>query len=155
MKRIIFISVTVLFFILLFIGCERDTQNSLATNNAVTEPSEIQEREETENSAGENTTAQNIDEELIEEISAQLSSELDISYNALHHLASCLCCVNVTSVTAVSEIDRYDNIWKIKIVDEYAGDYFLVLDNNGYVNLIYKDSFDSEPIYYEYDIVVK
>lgn len=42
-----------------------------------------------------------------------------------------------------------------RIIFIYTGDYFLVLDNNGYVNLKYKDTYDSEPIYYEYDIIGK
>ena len=153
MKKTVFISFTVLFLILSFVGCKNDTNNHFATNNSITNNYKIQGSENIENSTSENITTQNIDEELIEKISNQLSSKLDISYNALHHMASCLCSVNATSIIAVSEIDTYDNIWKIKIVDEYTGDYLLVLDNHGYVNLIYKDSFEGEPIYYEYDII--
>lgn len=150
MKRIVFILLTFIYLLCLFSGCKNSVEDSsnITINSTITSSAEP----ETFDTDGSQPISEP-DEELIEKLSNQLSSELDISYNALHHLASCLSSVNVTSIQKTSEIDKFDNLWKIKIVDEYTGDYLIVLDKNGYVNLIYKDSFDGEPIYYEYDII--
>lgn len=153
MKRIVFVLFTFIFLICLLTGCKNDDFNNAIANNSITSNIDTEEFDSTKELKDDSQTISEPDEELVEKLSNQLSSELNISDNALYYLASCLSSVNVTSIKNISEIDKIDNLWKIKIVDEYTGDFLLVLDKNGFVNLIYKDSFDSEPIYYEYDTV--
>lgn len=153
MKRIVFVLFTFIFLVCWLTGCNNDDFNNAIANNSLTSNIDTEEFDSTKELKDDSLTISEPDEELVEKLSNQLSSELDISDNALYYLASCLSSVNVTSIKNISEIDKVDNLWKIKIVDEYTGDFLLVLDKNGFVNLIYKDSFNSEPIYYEYDIV--